>query len=386
MYQYFIHLLRCALHGTAPDIPPADLDWKKLYQLADLHSVACTLYYSIISLPEEQQPEPDILRLFQKAMQISLGRESLQHFEIQDVMNHLEDNGIPYLPLKGWRIKHLYPRPDMRSMCDVDILISKESMPKIPAIMDTCGFQLESHGENHDAYQKTEALSTEIHWFLFAERSPYYDYFKNYMDRAAAIEPGKMEQQLSNEDFYIHLIAHMAKHFRGGGTGVRSFMDIYEYQRTYGDTLDTNYLDAELEKINLRGFAHAVDELAQSWFAGGGTGVKRDSHPKMALHILSAGTYGRKDFGIVSSIQENDLGKRAYLMQRFFPGRSFMQTNYPLLEKAPFLLPFFWVVRGFRSVFLRRHTLKYELQAVRQTDDTQKDYMKEVWQDSGLVD
>ena len=386
MYQYFIHLLRSALHGTTPNVPPADLDWEQLYRLADFHSVACTAYYGIILLPEEHQPESKTLALFRKAMQIVLGRESMQHFELQNVMEHMENKGIPYLPLKGWHLKHLYPRPDMRSMCDVDILVPSDAMKKIPELMKECGFLLESHGENHDEYAKAESLTTEIHWLLFGKCSPYYDYFKDFLKRTSPTGEGKQEQKLSNEDFYIHLIAHMAKHFRGGGTGVRSIMDIYEYQQAYGNTLDQAYLDKELDELGLRGFARAAEELAQSWFAEDDANVDRNSHPKMALHILTAGTYGRKDVGVASSISEDNIGKGTYLLRRFFPKLSFMQMQYPILEKVPFFLPVFWVVRGFRSVFLRTDNFKQELLAVRDTDGEDKERMKEIWIDSGLQD
>lgn len=385
MYDYFIHILRSALNGTTPDAPPSGLDWEAFYRLADFHSVANTVYYGIILLPQEQQPASAVLALFRKAMQIVLGRESMQHFELQNVMDHMDEAGIPYLPLKGWHLKHLYPRPDMRSMCDVDVLVPSHVMKQIPALMKKCGFSLELHGENHDEYAKSETLTTEIHWSLFPKRSPYFDYFKKYMDQAVPVTEGKQERKLSDEDFYIHLIGHMAKHFRGGGTGVRSIMDIYEYRKAYGDTLDQTYLDKELDKLGLRGFAHAAEELAQSWFSQN-PDVDRNSHPKMALHILSAGTYGRMDVGVSSAISENDLSKKRYLLQRFFPNLTFMQMQYRILEKLPFLLPVFWVVRGFRSIFLRTDKFKNELHSIRTIDEQERNHIKEIWIDSGLQD
>lgn len=386
MLQYLIELLRSALQGITPDAPPADLDWRQLYELADSHSVACTVYYGILLLPSEQQPEPDILALFRKAMQIVLGRESMQHFEIQNVMKHMDDSNISYLPLKGWRLKHLYPRPDMRSMCDVDILVSPDDINKFPELMKKCGFHLELHGQNHDEYVKTEFVSTEIHWLLFAKDSPYYEYFKNHMERTNVVNETSAEHQLSDEDFYIYLIAHMAKHFRGGGTGVRSIMDIYLYQCAYGDKMDTAYLNCELQKLNLLNFAHAAEELALFWFSKNPDDKPANSHPKMALHILTAGTYGRMDVGIASSISEGNTGKKAYLLERFFPSLDFMRSQYKILDKAPFLLPLFWVIRGFRSVFLRRENFKNELRAVRKTDAEESERMKEIWRDSGLIE
>ena len=55
----------------------------------------------------------------------------MQQLELENVMAHFEKEGIDYVPLKGWIIKNLYPKPDMRSMCDVDILIRDEDKKKI---------------------------------------------------------------------------------------------------------------------------------------------------------------------------------------------------------------------------------------------------------------
>lgn len=385
MHSYLVQLLRAALHNTPPTNPPSDIDWRQLYTLANSHSVACTVYYGILLLPKEHQPEPELLALFRKASQIVLGRESMQHFELQYVMEKMDSQNIPYLPLKGWKLKHLYPRPDMRSMCDVDLLVMPEDMPKIPAIMEDSGFDLEQRGMHHDEYIKNSTLSVEIHKLLFEEFSPWHEYFKRYMDRTSPVSPEREERQLSHEDFYIYIIAHMAKHFRNGGTGVRSVMDVYEYQCAYADSMDAAYLDRELEKLGLRGFAHASEELAQAWFSREGD-FRFDCRPKMAAHILTAGTYGHKSLSIESSVHENGSHKGRYLLRRFFPKRYFMEAQYPCIAKAPFLLPFFWIVRGFRIILFKRQNLKMELQTVRETDEEKNEYIEELWKDSGFRD
>lgn len=384
MYKYFICLLRAALNGTVPKVPPANIDWNQLYVLADCHSVAGTVYYGLMKLPEEQRPEADILAMFHKAQQIVLGRETAQHFELQNIMVHLDENNIDYLPLKGWNLKHLYPRPDMRSMCDVDILVVSEDMKKIPDIMKDCGFALEAHGENHDVYMNSGKISVEVHWLLFGKNLPYYKYFCDFMDKSDYVSADRCERKLSREDFYIHLIAHMAKHFRGCGTGVRSIMDIYEYWRTYGDTLDVVYIQAELDKLGLRGFAQAAEELAQFWFSENRNGKNSINHPKMAQHILTAGTYGCKEYSIASCIQEKNMSKAAYLLGRFFPKLSVMQAQYSCLNKVPYLLPLFWIVRGMRSVLFRRRKIKHEFKIIRDIDEKDRERMKEIWKDSGL--
>ena len=46
-----------------------------------------------------------------------------------------DKNGIDYLPLKGCNMKYLYPKPELRSMGDADILIREEQYKSIKDIV-----------------------------------------------------------------------------------------------------------------------------------------------------------------------------------------------------------------------------------------------------------
>lgn len=383
--MYLVALLRAAINEAEPDNPPEGLDWEALYQLADYHSVACTAYYGIIRLPKEKQPEPEILNKFQKAMQLVLGRESMQHFELQGVLDTFEENGIVCVPLKGWLMKHLYPRPDMRSMCDVDILVHPEDMEKIPALMKQHGFELEDHGENHDGYMKPPILSTEIHWALFGPTSPYQTYFAPMIENVYPAEGKQYESRMTWEDFYLHLIAHLAKHFDNCGTGLRSFMDVYLFREKFRDQLDEVYLQEELEKLGLRKFTGVMEDVARCMFAEGLSEEERNRYETLNEFVFHTGTYGTKEADVAAKLTNQGANKGKYLISRFFPNLSFMRMQYPVLEKAPVLLPIFWVARGFRSVFLRRDRLSAELRMVKKADDSTIQEMEEIKRLSGLI-
>lgn len=388
IYTYFVKLLRAALNGTVPDNPPENLDWKGLYRLADYNGVACTVYYGMMQLPKESRPESAVMSELKKAAQIVLGRGTMLDIEVGSIMSAMDEAGINYIPLKGWRMKDMYPRPDMRSMCDVDILVSEEDMVNIPDIMKECGFTLENHGVNHDSYHNSGTLSVEIHWLLFGDSSPYYSYFKDYYKRAVPCgEEGgrKCEMKFSDEEFFIHLITHMAKHFSGSGTGIRSVMDVYEYRLHFEDMLDWDYIDSELEGIGLKGFAHAAWELAYDMFAGETDDVL-GRHRDMALHILSAGTYGNRKSRVETYMGGKYNNKAGYILHRVFPKLGHMKAAYPFLRKAPYLLPVFWCIRGVRSILYSRKEIKYEFGVVRDMDDSDMKRMKQIMKDSGLSD
>ena len=64
-----------------------------------------------MKLEEKDRPDKDILNKFQKSMLTVRGRESMQQLELENVRAHFEKEGIDYVPLKGWIIKNLYPKP-----------------------------------------------------------------------------------------------------------------------------------------------------------------------------------------------------------------------------------------------------------------------------------
>ncbi|MBQ1978146.1 MAG: hypothetical protein II225_05280, partial [Ruminococcus sp.] len=50
--------------------------------------------------------------------------------------------------------------------------------------------------------------------------------------------------------------------------------------------------------------------------------------------------------------------KVSYFLHNWFPGARTMQKRYPVLKKAPFLLPICWVRRIFYTIFFNRSALK----------------------------
>ena len=80
----------------------------------------------------------------------------------------------------------------------------------------------------------------------------------------------------------------------------------------------------------------------------------------MANYVFSGSTYGRPN-----GIDENTLralmkdgksekrAKASFLIQIAFPPYGIMQRQFPKLNKAPFLLPFYWLRRWFRVLFTK---------------------------------
>jgi len=355
--KYLIHLLYSVLHDTHPQEPPENLDWEKVYKLSVLHSVANMVYYGINRLNAGQKPSCEIIKKFQHDFKKAIAKEAVQNTSAEKLLEAFEKNQIDCMPLKGYQVKHLYPQPDMRMMADIDILYKPDEKNLVTQLMQDSGYTLKHTGENHDSYYREPFMNIEMHHRLISENSPYSRYLSKVWDRARPKDGYRHIWQLSEEDLFIYLMIHLTKHYVRGGTGIRSFMDIWVYLRHYENKLDWNYILSELEQIKLRKFSENIIGLGNAWF---GNEQSNELFDEMAKYIFSSGAYGTEKNHIVFELNSNTDIKRSitstkllYRLKLFFPGIKHMKILYPFLGTMPFLLPVCWVLRGLKSVLFK---------------------------------
>ena len=355
---YLIQTLAAVLHECEPPQPPENLDWEKLYKLSVRHSVSNMAHCGITGLSQEQQPPSDIMKAFQIDYKKSIAREAIQHITLEDILQVFEEQQIACVPLKGILVKYLYPRPDMRTMADLDILFQDEQTEQVKKLLTDMGYSVEDEGAYHDVYFKKPIINLQMHRWLMPKSSPYSNYFMNVWDRAILQTGSQFMFRLSPEDFYIHLMVHLTNHYAKAGTGIRSIMDIWLYREHYGNQLDWHYIEAELRKIHLLTFTKNICGLGEVWFANAESNALYD---EMADYIFASGVYGNQKNLQLSSMNAvstqtdaNGTVKLKYYLKLFFPGLQHMTILYPFLGALPFLMPICWLLRGVKSLRNRR--------------------------------
>jgi len=164
---------------------------------------------------------------------------------------------------------------------------------------------------------------------------------------------GSTELELTDEDFYLFVIAHGAKHFNNGGTGVRFLLDIYFILKQYPN-LNRAYLTQELQKMGLIAFEEQMRKLANGWIDD--TPLNEEDKT-ISDYIVRSGAYGTVQHAITSQLSIHDeilrfsQKKWAYLWKKAFPPYSVMKRAFPGLRFVPFLLPFFYGFRIVRAIF-----------------------------------
>lgn len=380
--MYLASLMGHSLSGTEPAKPFEGFDWEYLYKLARFHNVVSLIYpaVSTLEIPKETLEE------FEYENHRHMAREARQEIEAQRVFNVLNHHNIPFIKLKGIVIKNLYPMPYMRSASDVDICMSKEDRQKAFDIMDSLGYTLESSINYHDEYSKDNFFIYEIHSDVISTKSNLYPLFKNPFEKSTPDKDNNLQYVLSPEYFYLNLVTHLHKHFISEGCGLRLFSDIYIYRKAHPE-IDFSFINKVLKKYSLTEFHNNIINLTECFFEN-----KQPSEKlrQIALYVFKSGEYGNpqlKKLSWLSSTKSNRLtfkDKAKYFLGNWFPGVKMLKRRYPILEKAPFLLPVCWIRRIFYTIFFKRSALKEQRDEIKRLNSDELKEAKRIRNLAGL--
>lgn len=354
--EYLISLLRSALDGAIPPAAPEGLSLSELFRLAKFHSVANVAYYALeragAVLPAELKKQWAELR--DKAIIADITFQA----DYEELCGAFAEQGIRLLPLKGILLKPLYPQSDYRTMSDIDILIDPENAERVKAVMEGLGYETADFGHNiHDVYHRPPVTNIEVHRKLFEADELRFEPI--FPDPWAMCSASGGVWSFSEDAFFAFLLAHGMKHYEQGGTGIRTFMDICLYRRHCGARLDLERIYGMFERIGQRQLCEDFVALSGMWFDDG---ERTEALSEMERYILSGGTYGTFSNHVARGIKQK--GRAGYIRDKLFPNFQTMRYRYPVLNKAPVLLPVFWGVRIVTKPFVNRRQNAAKIKAL----------------------
>ncbi|MBQ8196436.1 MAG: nucleotidyltransferase family protein [Clostridia bacterium] len=350
---------------------PDVTDWDRLSFVANSHSLGSIFHLAVKD--SDKVPE-NVKKEAEKQYLSEVRQQTLQEYYAQQVFDKFDENGIEYMPMKGWILRHKYPSLDMRTSCDVDFLYKVNQADEIEKIFHSLGFKRKIEHETVGGWIKDVVL-IEDHNALFEYKYSFYSYFEVVWDKL--ITSNGTRYDFTNEDYYLYMVAHNAKHFLMGGIGIRSVLDVYFYLKN--TELNREKVNNELAKMGLVTFANTIEELANVWF---GNGEYTEQTNMVAKFIFNSGTYGLAEsnaFLKASNRSENSKGaKSRYLIKTLFPAYRTMCVMYPVLRKAPFLLPIFWVVKWFTVLIKRPKRFKSTIKFANKMNDERLSFTDKV--------
>lgn len=359
--DYLAELIHAQFENRTPEKIPEGLTMEELSRAAVENHMEYLIFGGLLrteNLPPEWK-EP-----LKKRVMSGIFRTMTQVQELQEMESRFEAAGIVNQPMKGARMKFIYPSPQMREMSDIDVLIGQEDRKKAGEVLSRMGYALSQDIKHHEIYVKKPFMVVEAHRAMYDRTvdENQYQYFSDF-SRAVLREGCLYTYDFNREDFYVYLIAHMAKHFYTMGCGIRNLLDIYVYQEKYKGEMNLKYVKQELKKLGLLSFAEHMEKLAYVWMEKEEAG---QFECRLFDYMLNSGIYGKDENGIWNKFAEEKCRDREVTRFRlkmwyFFPPVSYMAEYYPWLEERAFLLPAAWCIRFFRGLFLKKGMHKREM-------------------------
>ena len=230
------------------------------------------------------------------------------------------------MPLKGSVIRALYPEPWMRTSCDIDIYVQESELDAAAsAIVEKLGYRNDGKNSHDMQMFAPNGVHLELHYDLI-EDSRYPKLAKGLLKiwkNAVPVREGGYTYKMTNEDFYFYHIAHTAKHFKGGGCGIRPFIDLWYLEKSL--PYDREKTEKLLMECELFKFAEVAKKLVGVWF---GTEEHDELSKETAAFVLTGGVYGVLENRVAV---QTSKGRFSYFLYRVFPPYRELKNQYLIL-------------------------------------------------------
>ena len=340
--ESFFALIRNEICGE-PLPNDREYDVGKLLRVALKHDVANLIADAL--LKNGKIIESDALfKTVKKQRSFAIAREAQRVCFYEKIRASFTENKIPFVPLKGTVLSTRYPESWMRTSCDVDILVREEDFDKAKSALINLGFTTDGIRHYHDvAFNYGDKFRMELHFNVCEQLSKSDEILKYVWDYTEKV--AEYEYRETAEFFVFHHIAHMAYHFLVGGCGIRPFIDLY-LMRKKGFYSEEKLLPL-LDRAELSAFYRAVCKLAGVWLNGE---EYDDLSLQMEDYVIKGGAFGIENNALAVETVSSK-GRKRLLLAKAFPSYDVMCDVYPSLIGRKWVLPFYYLRRGFAKLF-----------------------------------
>ena len=380
-----LFLLGYELFQRDLEVNSSAVDWTAVLAEGDKHAVTALLYPGMRQL--NGVPQDALAKARSAAITATIASEHMLNNQ-QEILDLLEAHRIPCAVLKGTSVSCFYPHPELRTPGDIDILTGEKGIEQAREYLTAAGLAFDHETEMHQAFYGLGAL-VEIHRTasVFPEL-PKGEY-------AAAFMGGALEhlhkEKLGDIAFpclnfpyqMISLLAHIERHMRSAGIGLRQICDWAVTIHAHREDLGEEELSL-LEQCGLLHFAKIVTGMCEKYLGlppfSWSQDVSQGDVDALAADILTAGNFqAQEGMGKVSAVM---LGaKFSVADQKINILRNYrlhvryrIETQYQW-AKNPLWQPLFWVYfpvqRALRVLSGRRKkvSLRKALQRARERQE-----------------
>lgn len=337
-----------------------DIDWNQIYKYSAEQNLTSIIYVQCKNIIPDQY-KARFLSQYSSSIVLSRNRNNI----FNSIKNEFDDNEIKFFIVKGSEIANLYHHPDLRTMGDTDIILSKDDLNKANKILiDKLSFN-KTEDFNEWVYFKNNFEFELHHSLVYDEDNANFiegqEYLNDYWAHTYVDENNNYH--LDWNFHLIYLLFHLRKHIINEGIGFRQFLDIAFVCKKIN--LDWNNIIEVLGSINLLSFSKNVFTLLNRWFDIK-TPLVKDSfdeefYNEIINKIYKDGVFGHINednkvvqYTSISNEKDNKLfTKVKYIFRLIFPSIKALKS-FPYLswiKDRNYLIPIAWLYRLFYILF-----------------------------------
>ena len=263
--QLFLHLFRRALWADVPTTPEAEAPmadeatWLRVVDVAVEQTCQGLLADALSQMPADRRPSKPIYFSMVNMTAEAEDRNRNMNRCLHGLFPMLERQGIPAWLLKGQGLARCYPQPLHRMSGDIDVFIPKAEA--FDRAVELFAKHLPGDGleEGHERTFHVDDIAIELHSLIVTDLN----------GRLRRNFPAWCQQQLAKPPVMwddvvlppvsfnaIFVFVHLARHYVGGGIGLRQVADWMRFlyvHRTGGDSpLDVAELERDIEHLGIK--------------------------------------------------------------------------------------------------------------------------------------
>ena len=367
--QVLLHLLAVAPLSDLPQEVVMAVDWQQVMR-ESVQQAVCLQAFDAAAKYRAFIPE-EVYRSWFMYVGRLLSKNALVGKAQADLVALLEQAGYAYCILKGAASAAYYPRPELRTLGDVDFLIEAEKKEEIEALLENAGYESVLHEhECHVVFKKPDA-HLEMHFEVAG--IPHGEAGKRvraFMENAlASVAPCEQDgHRFVVPDAAYHgviLLLHMQHHMLCEGLGLRHLIDWAMFvHATAGQPFWEETLLPFLHEIGLftcvAVMTHAVAKYLLCDCPAWAADVPETLCDAVMSDVLTGGNFGRKEperrrAGMLVSEHGKDGTSRGMVCNLYRTLHKTTPMVYPIAGKIKALHP---VLDGVRVIAYLCKTLR----------------------------
>lgn len=377
MQFQLIELLSAAIHERKIEINSVEkIKWKSIIEEAEAHNVKGLLYSAINKSECLKYVDKEILKQWKRDT-LFTGVYQLEHIrQISKVLKVFNKENIPVIVLKGLVVREIYPKPELRSMSDADILVKKEDLNSIKKLLIDLGYTQSGTTEAHIVFEHKDHYAIEVHWTLtdmrYFKGQPVFE--NQIWENTIKVNVGDSEAlSLSFENLVIHLCIHMAVHSVSSGFGIRQLCDLVLLVEKKGSLIDWPSFLNKIKKCGIEKFTISLFLVCRQLFNMtipqelNNIILVEEGILKLLINdIFSSGVYGTRsitrmfgnqlgyDLHNLNSLNSVSIVKKFIMI--LFPPNKKLTDRYSYARKYNILIPIAWIHHLGIGVFKKEYS------------------------------